>query len=256
MIDLVMTWVRSHRLKLALLVSSGLMGFGSILSAQNEPQIDLTDTEREWLAEHPSLRLAPAPNYPPIEFFDDDGEYRGIAADYVALLESKLGIRFEVLRYDAWNDVVEATKNREVDVWMEAADTPERREFLNILSPYLNLPAVIITQKKTVGELSLSDLIGLRVAVPEGYATQRFIEERQPDLDLLLVPSIADGLERVSFGLRGRARGKYCRRELLHRTARPVHLRVAGESGWIWELSIASRKDWPSSEWNTAEGSR
>ncbi len=240
-----MAWVRSHRLILALLVSSGLMGFCSILPAQDGPQIDLTNTEREWLAEHPGLRLAPAPNYPPIEFFDDNGEYRGIAADYVALLESKLGIRFEILRYDAWNDVVEATKNHEIDVWMEAADTPERREFLNILKPYLNLPAVIITQKKTVGELSLSDLVGLRVAVPEGYATQRFIEERQPDLDLLLVPSIADGLERVSLGSADALVANIAVASFYIEQLGLSNLRVAGESGWIWELSIASRKDWP-----------
>ena len=245
MIDLVMAWVRSHRLILALLVSSGLMGFCSILPAQDGPQIDLTNTEREWLAEHPGLRLAPAPNYPPIEFFDDNGEYRGIAADYVALLESKLGIRFEILRYDAWNDVVEATKNHEIDVWMEAADTPERREFLNILKPYLNLPAVIITQKKTVGELSLSDLVGLRVAVPEGYATQRFIEERQPDLDLLLVPSIADGLERVSLGSADALVANIAVASFYIEQLGLSNLRVAGESGWVWELSIASRKDWP-----------
>src|SRR6266496_1610646 len=58
----------------------------------------LTAEERAWLAAHPVIRLAPHPDYAPVEFFDEQGRYRGITADYFALFEQRLGMRFEVVR--------------------------------------------------------------------------------------------------------------------------------------------------------------
>ena len=108
-----------------------LVALGTTAEAQTSETFRLTDDEGAWLAAHPVIRVAPAPNFPPMEFFDDEGVYRGVMADYMAILEARLGIKFEIARYDTWQDVVTATKAREVDVWMEAQDTPERREYLN-----------------------------------------------------------------------------------------------------------------------------
>ncbi len=41
----------------------------------------MSEEESEWLVAHPVIRLAPDPDFPPIEYFDENGEYRGIAAD-------------------------------------------------------------------------------------------------------------------------------------------------------------------------------
>ena len=105
------------------------------------------------MSEQGSIRIAPAPNFPPVESFDEQGQYVGIAADYAAILESKLGLQIEVLQMETWGDVVESTKKREVDVWMEAAATPEREEFMNFSAPYIRLPAVIIVRRDVSGTL-------------------------------------------------------------------------------------------------------
>ena len=62
-----------------------------------ETPVSLTPEEHSWLSEHPVIRLAPDPDFPPIEFIDEDGNYHGIAADYAALVERKLGIKFTLL---------------------------------------------------------------------------------------------------------------------------------------------------------------
>ena len=49
----------------------------------------LTPEEQAWLTEHPDIRLAPDPDFQPIEYLDNTGNYRGSAADYVALIEQK-----------------------------------------------------------------------------------------------------------------------------------------------------------------------
>ena len=57
----------------------------------------LTQAERAWIAEHPVVRLMPDPLFPPYEYFDEDGHFLGIGAEYVAFMEKKLGIRFNVI---------------------------------------------------------------------------------------------------------------------------------------------------------------
>ena len=136
-----------------------------LLSTSWSQDTPLTPEERAWLEKHPVVRVGPAPNFPPVEFFDESGRYKGIAADYAELLEERLGIRFEVVRLEDWAAVLAATKRREIDVWMEAARTPDREAYMRFTAPYLMLPAVIIVRDNTLGALSLDDLEGLRVAL-------------------------------------------------------------------------------------------
>ncbi|MEM7263069.1 MAG: transporter substrate-binding domain-containing protein, partial [Planctomycetota bacterium] len=86
----------------------------------------LTPDERRWLAEHPRFRLAPDPSFPPFEFFDQRGEYQGMAADYVRLLESRLGIEFQVSRHGSWSDVLKGAQEGTVDVLAAAMASPKR----------------------------------------------------------------------------------------------------------------------------------
>lgn len=62
--------------------------------------------EIAWLKEHPVVRLAPDPDFPPIEFIDSEGKYKGIAAGYIKILEEKLPIKFEIVHLDNWKEVL------------------------------------------------------------------------------------------------------------------------------------------------------
>jgi len=77
--------------------------------------IDLTENEKHWLKNHPVIRIGPDPEFPPIEYFNDKGKYIGIAADYMSIIENQLGIKFEVIRYDTWDEVIKAAKDRKID---------------------------------------------------------------------------------------------------------------------------------------------
>ena len=207
--------------------------------------IELTPDEQAWLDAHPVIRIGPAPNWPPVEFFDDEGNYKGIVADYLVLIEERLGFEFEIVRRENWSQVVESTKNGEIDVWMEAAQTPERDEFLLFSEPWLIVPSVIIVRKDRAGSLSLSDLGGEKVGAGAGYAVADYIEENFPDVELVPVPSIEDGLSMVSFGsLDAFVAASGPASFYIEKTA-ISNLRVAGNSGFQWDLKTASRKDWP-----------
>ena len=52
----------------------------------------LTPEERAWLEAHQPLRFAPDPAFPPIEWIDGTGRYRGLVADTFELIAQRLGL--------------------------------------------------------------------------------------------------------------------------------------------------------------------
>ncbi len=191
------------------------------------------------------IRVAPDPDFPPIEWFDAHGEFIGIAADYLSLVEKKLGIRFQIVRCKTWDEVLTKARNHEIDFLSAAAQTPGRAEYFLFSSPHIVLPGVIITRKDTRGELNPVKIRGLKVGIVSGYVWQEFIAGDYPDIKLDLVPDVQTGLKNVSFGqtdvfIENLATATYTiEKEGI------ANLRVAGETGYFTRLSFATRNDWP-----------
>ena len=75
----------------------------------------LSADEKEWLVNHPEIRLGVDASWPPFEQKTPDGEYAGIASDYVKLLNERLNMRMHADTGLTWSQVLEkarATCNR------------------------------------------------------------------------------------------------------------------------------------------------
>jgi len=207
--------------------------------------VQLTSQERQWLADHPTITLGPYDNYEPAQFIDEDGVHRGIAADYVARIEQLLSIEFTNVYTETWLELLDKAKAREIDVIALVAETTDRQAYLSFSSPYLELPAVIIARDTVEKQLTLADLVGLRVAVPQGYAVQDYLEQTHPELLLEPVIDTRTGLQKVSFGMTDvfitdlAVASYYIEQEGI------TNLRVVGESGFVYRMGFATRSDWP-----------
>lgn len=215
--------------------------------ATHEPGagVKLTQEERAWLQDHPEIRLSPDPDFLPIEYIDKSGKYTGIAADYVHILEKKLGIEFKILKYESWAEVIEKTKNKESDMWGAATPTPQRLEYMLFTKPFIQLPAVIIVREKIKRSLSLKELKGLKVAVISGYGIHDHLSANHPDIKLDVVPDISTGLKKVSFGMVDAMIANIALATYYIEKDGISNLRVAGESGYVYKWGLATRNDWP-----------
>ena len=83
----------------------------------NQGSVVLSDEEKAWLTNHPKIFWHLAPTSYRIEQIDEKGQYRGMAADYIALLEKILCIEFEIEHVPSWGQILKKTQNREVDMW-------------------------------------------------------------------------------------------------------------------------------------------
>ncbi len=205
----------------------------------------LTTEEQAWLRDHPRIRLAPDPNFPPIEFFDDTGRYSGLVADYYGLIEARLGIRFEVVRAATWDDVLRMARNREVDVVGAAQRTAARSEYLLFGPTILDVPNVIITRTDVAGGMDFADMAGKTVAVTQGNALEEYLRIRFPAIRVHAVPDDLAALREVSFGRVDATVVNLAIASHLIEKHGIVNLRVAGDSGRSNALHIATRSDWP-----------
>ncbi len=235
---------KSLSVAMALLCVIGLLCSATATDTAT-PSLNLTPEERQWLSEHPVIRFAPDPDFPPIEWIDDTGTFKGVASDYIALAEQMLGVRFEMVRCSTWEDVLREARNGDIDVLSAAAQSEERSTYLHFTRPHIVFPAVIICRQDVDADLTLDDLRGMKVAVVAGYVWEEFLGRDYPDLVLDRVPDVNTGLRKVSFGLAD---------AMVANLATSIHyiedegitnLRVAGETGYLSKLSFATRRDWP-----------
>jgi signal transduction histidine kinase/CheY-like chemotaxis protein len=205
----------------------------------------LSGAEREWLEAHPVIRLAPTPDYEPTEFFDAEGVYRGITADLLAEIEERLGIEFQVVRNETWSETLAELRSGEIDAVPMAAQTPERDEFLVFGRPYIVYPAVILVRQGVKIGDSLAALAGKRVAVPQGYAAEEYIRDRYPDVEMAPYPSPIAALRAVSIGEVDAYVSEMASAAWYMQQEGISNLTVAGESGFVYEMGFACRRDWP-----------
>ena len=247
-------WRRRALLAFAVALVGVVAAWAALRGAPSGPS--LTSEERGYLRSRGPLRFAPDPAFPPLEWFDEQGAYRGLIADYFKLIEARLGASIEIVRARSWDEVLRLAEVHEVDGVTAAQATPKRSTYLTWTAPILDIPNVIIVRKEFSGEATL-DALGRpaaepgsgarsrRVAVTAGNALHEYVLARFPSV--LLAPSADDltCLQDVSFGRADAAVVNLATASYLIERHGIANLKVAGDSGRRNPLAIATRRDQP-----------
>ena len=237
--------MRLNRLNKQIAVFSVMVLFTSALFAQPDDKLGLTNAEKSWLKEHAVIRLASDISWPPFEWINSEMQYQGIAADYVKLIEMKLGIRFEIDKTKPWSEVVAAVKNHELDVFSCVAKNPKREKFVNFTQPYLSFPMVIVTTDDVNYIDGVKGMQNMHVSVVQGYATHDYLAANHPEIKLHIVKNSEEGLGAVSQGKVDAFVDNIATATNIIQTKGLTNLKVSGEMPIRYELSMAVRKDWP-----------
>ena len=208
--------------------------------------VELSAEERAWLSSHGPLRFAPHPSFPPIEWFDEAGAYRGLVADYFHLIEAHLGIQIEIVRLPSWEEVLAQARDRKIDGITAAQATPERLGYLAWTPPVIDIPRVIIAGAGTPGDLSLEKLAGKRVAVTAGYVIEEYLRKNYPAIQRVPLADDFSCLTATSFGRVDATVVNLAIASYLIERHSIANLRLSADSGHSNELAIATRSDQPS----------
>ncbi len=162
-------------------------------------QVSLTTIESSWLKNKGSISMCIDPDRMPLERMEE-GHHIGIAADYVEIFQKELGIPIQLVPTTSWNQSIEFARQRKCDILTLALETPERREFLDFTIPYLNLPLVLATRTEELFVPDITAIHDRKFGVVRGYAFGKSLRDRYPEMQIVDVESVADGLDQVQQG--------------------------------------------------------
>ncbi len=209
-----------------------------------QPQVNLTSAEKAWLAKHPRIRVGIDPAYEPFEFVDENGEYQGIASDYLALLSKRLGIEFDIQHGLSWQAVMTRAKAGDIDVLAASGINPEGQRHFTYTTPYISSPVVIFTRTDTNLVSGLDDLQGQTIAIREASFAHDLLKAKE-HLQLQLYPSTLEALQAVANGEASAHINNLAHASYLIEKHQLVNLKIAAPFGENrHQLALAIRKDW------------
>ena len=178
---------------------------------------------------------------------DDAGNYRGIIADYMHLLEKKLNFKFKLVRADSWSDVLKMARERRVDVISAGVASEARRQYMDWTEPYFQSPIAIISKKSLKGQLDIQRVLNsnLTLGIPADYHTSHLYRENYPGIQVIDTDNLLDGLKKVSFGEIDAVIAEVPHALHYIEKFNIPNLRSAGVSDYETLLSIGTRSDWP-----------
>jgi polar amino acid transport system substrate-binding protein len=206
--------------------------------------LDLSDQEKQWLADHPVIRTASDPAWAPIEFVEN-GEFKGISADYLKKLEQLLNIKFEQEKAQTWAELMLHYQRGEIDVFTALNQTPQRREMFLFTNGYTSFSNAIFSGPDVNYIGDLNELNGRRVVVVHDYAVQELLVMDYPDIQLISARDTEQALLQLARGEADAYVGNILVTGYYIGKLGLNQIKIVGETPYRFEQSMGVRKDWP-----------
>jgi len=220
-----------------------------ILIYQPSPNIkaNLTFEEKQFLSQHPTLRIHNEQGWAPYNYFEN-GLPKGYSIDYMKLLAKKMGVDLEFITGPSWSEFIEMIKNKEIDIMLNIARTFEREKFINFTNSYLDLAQALFIRDDMEDIHSIEQLFGKRFAIPKGFFHEETMK-KYPRIQLVQVKDTADSVQAVAFNKADALQDLIPVVNYYKRKFGITNVKLGGKLG-VNEgdpipLHLGIRKDWP-----------
>ncbi|MGE5389675.1 MAG: response regulator [Deltaproteobacteria bacterium] len=222
-----------------------ILGWYAVLAYAQPGPIEFTPEERAFIKEHPVIRLGVDPQFVPYEFIDSDGQYKGIAADYMKIVSQRTGIRMEVVPDLTWAEAYERGVEKKVDALPCIAKTRERERYYIFSEPYYSFQRVIIVKTSNDRVKGIEDLYNKRVALKDQSSHHSYLKQF-PQIQISTYPTEEAALKAVADDRETCFVGNYANSSYIIKTNGYTNLRVIPiNTEDKQSLYFACRNDWP-----------
>lgn len=120
-----------------------------------------------------------------------------MSAEYLKILESKLPVPFKLVETQSWNESLKFMQQKKCDIFSLVMPTASREHMLRFSDSYLEMPVVMATKVNAPYVTDFTHLKGKKIAIVKGYEFLEFLRDEYPDLQLVEVKNIHEGLQKV-----------------------------------------------------------
>jgi len=156
----------------------------------------LTIEERNYLKNKEKITMCINPDWMPFEAMHKD-KYVGINSDFIKIIQKTIGIPIHIVKTENCSKSIEAAKERRCDIVSLVMPTLSRREFLNFLTPYIDAPLIIVGKSDKRSILDIHHIEKSKIAVVKDSVIANIIKNNYPNLELVEVANVQEGLQKV-----------------------------------------------------------
>lgn len=167
---------------------------------QGIDELNLTKQELAWLANHPVIRVGIKTDFAPYEWIDEHDKYVGLAADYMHLLEQRLGMRFDFIKGKTWNETLQMAKQGQLDLLASMIQSSAHNASFDFSEFYAVSPVVVVTTNE-IGHINSLDILAEKtVAVKKVCFWRDWLKTHYPELKLIDADNTQEALQLVATG--------------------------------------------------------
>lgn len=160
---------------------------------------NLTETEKVYLKNKKQITMCVDPMWMPFEKIKD-GKHIGISASYFKLFQKDIGIPIKLINTNSWTQSLEFAEKRKCDILSLVMRTTINSNYLNCSKDYLEAPMGLATKKNISFIDNFKSLKNVKIGIVKDYGIGEIIKYEYPDINIVEVKNITDGLQQVERG--------------------------------------------------------
>lgn len=181
-------------------------------------------------------------NYPPYEFVDSEGIYRGLNVDIMRAVALEMGYSIELIPLK-WEDAIKELNEGKIDAIQGVSKSYGRENSLRFSNPYSVNEQVIFTLKDTTYISSLGDLKGKKVSVQQGDISQEILKYIK-SIEVSSLPTQGEAIKLLADGKVDAFVGNKTTGLFYIQTEKMLNkIKITGETLKSVEYSLATSKD-------------
>ena len=188
------------RIKHLFLVLISVLLSATLPAIVSAAEITLNKKEQQYLTNKPVLNLCVDPQWLPYEQLDEKGNYSGLVARYMQLLQLKLVVLIKPRMTLSWSETQKLYEAGECDLVSALNKTPQRKKFLDFTQAYIQSPAMLVLPVTNTTDTLLADLSGKTLAMVKGYVYESKLQKQYPDIKIIYSSNMDKALNMVSQG--------------------------------------------------------
>ncbi len=171
----------------------------SIIQVSSAAQIYLTETEKNYIKNNPTIKVQSIVDSVPYNFIED-GKPQGYSLAHIKLIASKVGLNVDIVLGNSWNQSMELLKNNKIDVMPNIVKTKVREEYFSFTSPYTPIMNALFVKEGNFHPKSLNDLNGKTLSVVKGFSEVPLLKKYYPKIKLHYTNNGTEAFKLLSLG--------------------------------------------------------
>ena len=169
----------------------------NLFSQDIDTNLQLTQQEKEFI-EKTHFNVAITKNWYPISFEEDKDKALGISSEFWEIIVNKLNLKTSNTFFNSFDEQIKSFQSGKSDIIFSAGESESRKKFAYFSNEYLKFPISIVTKKDEHFIENIDDIINKKIAVGNNFTAHNLLKEKYPNLDLVLVNNVEEGLNLVS----------------------------------------------------------